>query len=98
MICPFCGGTVARAEFTSSSGERAESLCCYVPTEFIDNYDTFADLPKDLQQIAIERRKAEYAVMGAQDRENARRFREVKERWDATHGHLFKEESNADQR
>lgn len=95
MICPFCGGTVVRAEFISSAGVRAESLCCDVPTEFIDNYETFADLPEDLQQIAIERRKAEYAAMGAQDRENARRFRETKAHWDATHGHLSKEESNA---
>ena len=93
MICPFCGETVIRAEFSSSAGERAETLCCYMPIEFIDHYDMFAKLPGGLFSVAIAARKAEYAAMNEQDHENARRFRESRDKWFATHGHLFKEES-----
>ena len=49
-VCPFCGGHVARVEVTDSSGERAYSLCCGIPQEFLDNWDVFRDLPEPLQQ------------------------------------------------
>jgi len=90
MQCPFCGKTVARAEIQDSAGERAISLCCGIPQEFIDNYDVFSALPEPLQQVAIERRRVEYAAMDEQSRENARAFKESLEHWRATYAHLFK--------
>jgi len=80
-ICPFCGGRVVRVEISDSSGERAFSLCCDMPTEFIDNYEVYEALPELLQQLAIERKRDEYAAMDEQSRENARLFKESLERW-----------------
>ena len=97
MNCPLCGGHIARVEVTTCSGERAYSLCCGIPQEFLDNWDTFSDLPEDLQRIAIEKRKAEYAAMNEQDSENARRFRERVIEWDAAEGAELRREYNADQ-
>ena len=96
-ICPLCGGRVQRVEVTSVSGERAYSSCCNIPQEFLDNWDTFSDLPEDLQRIAIEKRKAEYAAMTLQDSEVARRFRERVIEWDAAEGAELRREYNADQ-
>ena len=90
-VCPFCGGTIIRCEIQDSAGERAFSLCCGIPEEFLDNYDVYRDLPEPLQQIAIARKKAEYEQMEAKSRENARRFRECVERYDAKLKHLRQE-------
>jgi len=87
-ICPFCGGTIQRYEILDSGGERAASLCCDIPQEFLDNYDVYRDLPEPLQQIAIARKREEYAAMEAKSRENARRFRECVDRYDAKLRHL----------
>jgi len=80
-ICPFCGGHVVRVEISDSSGVRAFSLCCDMPTEFIDNYEVYEALPELLQQLAIERKRDEYAAMDEQSREDARLFKESLERW-----------------
>jgi len=97
MNCPLCGGYIARVEVTTCSGERAYSLCCGVPQEFLDNWDTFSDLPEDLQQIAIAKRKAEYAAMDEADHENARRFRIRRDEWYRKEGAELRREHNADQ-
>lgn len=91
MDCPFCGGHITRASFSTSSGCREISLCCRIPLEFIDEYDVLSALPESLQQAAIDGRKAEYEVMDKQDCENAQQFRESQDRWYKTHAHLFKE-------
>jgi len=80
-ICPFCHERTARAEHSSSAGTRAFSMCCDIPQEFIDNYDVYEGLPEPLRQVAIDKVKAQYAAMDEQDREDARRFRESRERW-----------------
>ena len=82
-MCPFCGERTVRAEVSSSAGKRAVSMCCGIPQEFIDHYDVFTGLPEPLQQVAIDRRKAEYAAMDERDREDARRFRESLAVWHA---------------
>ena len=82
-ICPFCEQPTARYEHSSSAGTRAESLCCGIPQEFIDNYDVYEGLPEPLKQAAIDRKKAEYDAMDVKDRENARRFRESLAAWHA---------------
>ena len=92
--CPFCGGTIQRYEILDSAGERAASLCCGMPQELIDNYEVLHNLPEHLQQVAIERKRAEYAAMEAKSRENARRFRECFERYDAKLRHLREVGSN----
>ena len=81
--CPFCGGTIQRYEIQDSAGERAASLCCGMPQELIDNFDVLSGLPEHLRQVAIKSKKAEYAAMEAQSRENTRRFQECVERYDA---------------
>ena len=81
--CPFCGGTIQRYEILDSAGERAASLCCGMPQELIDNFDVLSGLPEHLRQVAIKSKKAEYAAMEAQSRENTRRFQECVERYDA---------------
>ena len=89
--CPFCGGTIIPCEIQDSEGKRAFSLCCDIPQEFLDNYDVFSGLPEPLQQVAIARKKAEYEEMVVKSRENARRFRECVERYDAKLKQLPKE-------
>jgi len=89
MKCPFCGELVARVEIEDSAGERAFSLCCGIPQEFIDNYDVFSALPEPLQQVAIERKRAEYAAMDAKSRENARAFQASLKQWRQKYGHLI---------
>ena len=91
MDCPFCGGHVTRASFSTSSGLREISLCCGIPLEFIDGYNVFSALPESLQCAAIDARKEEYATMDEQDREDARRFRESRDKWYKHNAHLFKE-------
>ena len=91
-ICPFCGGKVVRVEVTSAAGTRAYSLCCDVPTTFIDNYDVYAALPEPLQQASIEREKAEFERMRQEDAEAARRFEETRKEWFTRHPELFKSE------
>jgi len=89
--CPFCGGTIQRYEIRDSGGERAASLCCGMPQELIDNFDVLSGLPEHLRQVAIKSKKAEYAAMEAQSRENARRFGEWCKEWQAKYGHLTKD-------
>ena len=89
--CPFCGGTIIRCEIQDSAGERAFSLCCDIPQEFLDNYDVFSGLPEHLQQVAIQRKKEEYAAMEQKSRENARRFRECVERYEDKLRHIQQE-------
>ena len=89
--CPFCGGTIVRCEIQDSGGKRAFSLCCDMPQELIDNYEVLRNLPEHLQQVAIKAKKAEYAAMAKKSAENARRFREAVEHWNAKHGHLTKD-------
>ena len=89
--CPFCGGTIIRCEIQDSAGERAFSLCCDIPQEFLDNYEVFSGLPEPLQQVAIARKKAEYEEMVAQSHDNAHRFRECVERYDAKLKHILQE-------
>ena len=89
--CPFCGGTIQRYEILDSGGERAASLCCGIAQEFLDNYDVYRALPEPLQEVAIARKQAEYEQMEAKSRENARRFRECVERYDAKLKHLRQE-------
>lgn len=89
-ICPFCDGEICRVEITDAGGKRAFSLCCDTPLEFIDNYDVFGGLPGNLQQIAIERKKAEYAEMDRVSAENTRAFKESYERWLKARPELFK--------
>jgi len=89
--CPFCGGTIIPCEIQDSAGERAFSLCCGVAQELIDNYEVLSGLPEHLQQVAIQRKKDEYAAMEEKSRENARRFRECVERYDAKLKQLPKE-------
>ena len=67
------------------------SLCCDMPQELIDNYEVLRNLPEHLQQVAIKAKKAEYAAMAKKSAENARRFREAVEHWNAKHGHLTKD-------
>ena len=98
MECPFCGGEVVRVEITDSGGERAYSLCCNTPLEFIDNYDVFSALPERLRQVAIARKQAEYDTMKAKAREDARLFKAACERWNATHGWLLKGDRDGNQR
>ena len=95
--CPFCGGTIIRCEIQDSAGERAFSLCCGMPQEFVDNYDVFQALPEPLRRIAIERKEAEYAAMDAQSRKNARRFQASLDHWYAKYAHLTKEASDGSQ-
>ena len=92
--CPFCGGTIQRYEILDSGGERAASLCCDIPQEFLDNYDVYRDLPEPLQQIAIARKREEYAAMEAKSRENAQRFRECVDRYEATLRRIEQEASD----
>lgn len=87
--CPFCGKRMCRCEISTSSGLRAISLCCDMPLEFIDNYDVFSGLPENLQQIAIDRKKDEYAAMDARDIEIVKSFKEDRDRWLASHPELF---------
>ena len=82
-ICPFCLEFTTRYEISTSAGTRAASLCCGIPQEFLDNYDVYEGLPEPLRQAAIDRKKAEYAAMDDQDSENARRFRESRDKWTA---------------
>lgn len=89
--CPFCGGRIQRYEIVNSGGERAASLCCGIPQELIDNYEVLRKLPEHLQQVAIKAKKAEHAAMEAKSREDARRFREGCNEWQAKHGHLTKD-------
>ena len=91
-MCPFCGERTVRVEYSTSAGKRTISMCCGIPQEFIDNYDVFSGLPEPLQQIAIERRKAEYAAMDEKDRDDARRFRESREAYVDRYAHLVKGE------
>jgi len=97
MNCPLCGGYIARVEVTTCSGERAYSLCCGIPQEFIDHYEMFANLPGDLFSVAVEARKAEYAAMDEADHEIARRFRIRRDEWDRNEGAEMRREYNADQ-
>jgi len=96
--CPFCGGRIIRCEIQDSAGERAFSLCCGIPQEFVDNFDVYRDLPEPLQRIAIERKQEEYAAMTRKSRENARRFRESLDHWYAKYAHLTKEASDGHKR
>jgi len=89
--CPFCGGTIVRCEIQDSGGLRRFTLCCGLPTEILDHWDVFQGLPEHLQQVAIKAKKAEYAAMAKKSAENARRFREAVEHWNAKHGHLTKD-------
>ena len=89
--CPFCGGTIVRCEIQDSAGERAISLCCGVAQELIDNYGVLSGLPEHLREVAIQRKKEEYAAMEEKSRENARRFRECVERYDAKLKHILQE-------
>jgi len=89
-MCPFCNERTVRAEYSSSAGKRAISMCCGIPQEFIDNYDVYEGLPEPLRQVAIDRMKAQYAAMDELDREDARRFRESRDAWHAKYDHLMK--------
>jgi hypothetical protein len=89
-ICPICEGEICHVEVTDVAGTRAFSLCCGAPTEIIDNWDVFEALPKNLQTAAIERVKAEYAAMDEVSAENTRRCKENEDRWNKSHGWLFK--------
>ena len=89
-ICPFCHHPTVRVEHTTSAGERAFSLCCDMPTEFIDNFDVYEALPEPLRQIAIDKVRADYAAMNEQDQANAAAFAASRDRWYETHAHLFK--------
>jgi len=90
-VCPFCGGRIIRCEILDSAGERAISLCCGMPQELIDHFDIFQGLPEHLRQVAIQRKKEEYAEMEQKSRDNARRFREAVDHWNAKYGHLTKQ-------
>lgn len=89
-ICPFCGKPTTRYEISSEAGTRAASLCCGIPQEFLDNYDVYEGLPEPLRQTAIDRAKAEYDAMDDKDIENARRYRESRDKWEAKYAHLMK--------
>ena len=89
-ICLFCGQPTVRYEFSSSAGTRAASLCCDIPQEFLDNYDVYEGLPESLRQVAIDRKKAEYDAMDAEDDEADRRYRESRDKWEAKYAHLMK--------
>ena len=88
--CPFCGGRICACEIQDSAGLRRFSLCCDVAMEFVDHYDIFQGLPEHLQQVAIQGKKDEYAKMEQKSRDNARRFREAVDHWNAKYGHLTK--------
>lgn len=79
--CPFCGQRMCRAQISTSSGLRETSLCCDMPLEFIDNYDVFSGLPANLQQLAIRRKKDEYAAMDARDAELQDAFKQSSDKW-----------------
>ena len=89
-MCPFCGERTVRVEYSSSAGKRAISMCCDIPQEFIDHYDVYEGLPEPLRQVAIDKVKAQYAAMDAKDEDNARRYRESRDRWHAKYAHLMK--------
>lgn len=89
-ICPLCGERITRCEYTDSAGTRRETLCCNAPLEIVDNWDVFSGLPEALQQVAIEKIKAEYAEMSRKSAENARLFKENSDRWLAECPDLFK--------
>ena len=80
-ICPFCNERTARVEYSSSAGKRAISMCCGAAQELIDNFDVLKSLPAGLMQVALDSKRAEYAAMDEQDREDARRFRESRDAW-----------------
>jgi hypothetical protein len=88
-ICPFCGGYVQRFEISSAGGSIVESMCCDIPMEFIDNYDVFSALPEILQQVAIERKKAEHNALRQQWLENARNHRAALAAWYDKNEHLY---------
>lgn len=88
-ICPMCGGEICRVEITDAGGKRAFSLCCDIPLEILDNWDVYAGLPPEYQQLAIDKIEAEYAEMDRQSRENARRFKENYDKWMQLHPELF---------
>lgn len=94
-VCPFCAGEICRVEISDAGGKRAFSLCCGAPTEFIDNLDVFSGLPENLQQIAIDRIKANYAEMDARSAENAKRFKESRDKWLKQNPDLFKSGAQA---
>lgn len=87
--CPFCGGAVVRTGHDAGGGIIEESACCWTPMELIDNYDVFSALPKLLQKLAIEGKKAEHQALYDRWNEEAKRFaeweKESKRRWP----HLF---------
>jgi len=89
-MCPFCGERTVRVEYSSSAGKRAISMCCDIPQEFIDHYDVYEGLPEPLRQVAIDKVKAQYAAMDAKDEDNARRYRESRDKWHAKYAHLMK--------
>lgn len=89
-ICPFCQQPTTRVEISSSAGTRAFSLCCDMPTEFIDNYEVYEALPEPLQQIAIDKVRADYAAMAERDKANAEAFAASLANWYAKHAHLSK--------
>lgn len=89
-ICPFCGGQVVRTEVSGAGGTIAESACCWMPTELIDNYDVLAALPEPLQRLAIERKEAEYEALSQRWADDARRFTASVAAFHERHGHLEK--------
>jgi hypothetical protein len=73
-ICPFCGDHIVRTEVTAGGGTVAESACCWMPTEIIDNWSMISKLPEALQKAAIDGKKAEHAALYAKWNEEAAAF------------------------
>jgi len=88
-ICPLCGDQITRCEISDAGGVRKFSLCCDAPLEIIDNWEVYEGLPEYLQQVAVNKIKDEYAEMIMKSAENARRFKESREKWLAARPELF---------
>lgn len=90
MKCPFCGGTVIRCEITGDIGTQRFSLCCDMPTDFIDEYEVLSALPPQTQEAMIAQRKAEWAEGIQKAKERAYQAAELRERWYVQYAHLIK--------
>lgn len=77
MQCPICNGHVTRVEVSRNGGTIAYSLCCGVPLEILDNWEVYEALPEPLQNIAIERAKADHEALRQKWADDTKRFKEA---------------------
>lgn len=58
-ICPFCDKPVEMREIHTQKGFVWGSECCFVGIDILDNLGVFQGLPRNVQQAALERSRAE---------------------------------------